>query len=441
MTTRLMTWWQDLRSTYWALPGGMTVAAAVMALLLPEIDAHRSRDFADNSPLVYTGGADGARVVLGTIAASTITVAGTTFSITIAALTLASSQFGPRLLRNFMRDTGNQIVLGTFIGTFLYCLLVLRRVQSVEEIAFVPYIAITVALVMAIASIGVLIYFIDHAASSIQASHVIASASEDLEKAIDRLFPEAMGTAREELDRPAETETLALTSDTAIAEVLAPRSGYIRAIDNSGLLNAAVDSGVVIRLAVHPGDFVVKHRPIAEAWPGDHIKPEELGRISNAFIIGLQRTQEQDARFPMDQLVEIAVRALSPGINDPFTAISCVDRLGQALSRLANRDYPSRFRRDKEGTIRVIAEPVGFEAFLGTACNQIRQYGRTSVALTIHMLEMLEGVAKSSEKPPVHAAIRKQAALILEAANGHAQSDLDDITETYEKVIRSCQPT
>jgi uncharacterized membrane protein len=193
MKTRMMSWWQDLRSNYWALPGGMTFLAATMAILLPEVDAQRNREIAHQTPWIYSGGADGARLVLGTIAASTITVAGTTFSITIAALTLASSQFGPRLLRNFMRDTGNQIVLGTFIGTFLYCLLVLRRVQSVEETIFVPYIATSVALLMAVASIVVLIYFIDHAAASIQASHVIASASGELERAIDRIFPETMG--------------------------------------------------------------------------------------------------------------------------------------------------------------------------------------------------------------------------------------------------------
>jgi len=438
MTTRIMSWWEDLRSTYWALPGGMTVLAAIMALALVEVDSHRSRDLADQAPWIYTGGADGARAILSAIAASTITVAGTTFSITIAALTLASSQFGPRLLRNFMRDTGNQIVLGTFIGTFLYCILVLRRVQSVEEVAFVPYISVTVAILLAIANIAVLIYFIDHAAASIQASHVIASASNELEHAIDRLFPEKLGTGNGLEEALPAAELQALTSATAPGRVPAPGSGYIRAIDNGGLMEAARGSSVVVRLDVKPGDFVFKDQTIAFAWPGDHISEESLRQIGHTFILGIQRTEEQDARFPIDQLVEVAVRALSPGINDPFTAMSCIDRLGQALHRLANRDFPSVYRRDHDGTIRVIAVPRTFEDFLDSACNQIRQYGASSVAVTIHLLDMLEKIGRSTSRTGVHEALVRQARLVRNGIEARAQADIDDVQRALDGVLEAC---
>ncbi len=438
MKIRIRNWWQDLRATYWALPGGMVFVAAVMALLLLEVDAHRNRDLANQAPWIYAGGADGARAILSSVAASTITVAGTTFSITIAALTLASSQFGPRLLRNFMRDTGNQIVLGTFIGTFLYCLLVLRRVRSVEEIFFVPYISVTVAILLAIASIAVLIYFIDHAAASIQASHVVASASGELERAIDRIFPETMGEGESREAMLGQEELQGLTVDSAGISVPAHGSGYVRAIDSGGLMRAAGEAGVIIRLSAKPGDFVIEGRQIAEVWPADRVSPELARQFGANFILGVQRTEEQDPRFPMDQLVEVAVRALSPGTNDPFTAMNCIDRLGQSLCRLANCTYPSRYRRDGQGTIRVIADPDTFEDFLGAACNQIRQYGRASVAVTIHLLRMLETVASSTERASVHSAIQAQAALVAEGATGHAKSDMDDIQGALEEVLESC---
>ena len=193
MKLRLVGTWQSLRASYWFLPALMALSAALLAVITLRVDGALNAERANRLDWLYTGGASGARDVLAAIAGSTIAVAGTTFSITIAVLQLTSGQFGPRLLRNFMRDTANQAVLGTFTATFLYGLLVLRQVRGLDDFQFVPHLSVTVGIGLGIVSVGVLIYFIHHIASSIQAANVIATTSRELEHAIERLFPVAVG--------------------------------------------------------------------------------------------------------------------------------------------------------------------------------------------------------------------------------------------------------
>ncbi len=439
MRTRFVSWWHSLRSTYWFVPSVMTFCAAILAVALLELDGRLQSTGANRIDWLYTGGADGAREVLGAIAASMIGVAGTTFSITIAALTLASSQFGPRLLRNFMRDTGNQVVLGTFIGTFFYCLLVLRRVRSVEESEFVPHIAVAVSMLFAVASIIVLLYFIHHAAASIQASNVIAAVSRELDEAITRLFPAQLGSGGTTDSVPSVALSLPPRFAEEATVIVAPGSGYIRTLDNDGLLEVAHKCDLLLRLERRPGDFVIEGRPLVSAWPGHKVDDDMRGRIGRAFILGLERTEEQDAGFPIDQLVEIAVRALSPGINDPFTAITCVDRLGQSLCKLAQRATPSPLRRDADGTPRVLAEPISFDGQLNAACNQIRQYGRTSVAVTIRLLDMLADVGACASTEMRREAILRQAVMIadVDPAGIPAEPDQRDVQEAFGRVAQS----
>lgn len=200
--SRLRALWEYLRGTYWAVPSAMAVAAAGLSFGAIQLDEFTTTTVLDRLSWVYTGGPEGARAVLSTIASSMITVAGVTFSITIVALTLASQQFGPRLLRNFLRDPGNQIVLGTFVSTFIYCLLVLRTVRGSDEEEFVPHLAVTLGVGLAMLSLGVLIYFIHHVATSIQAARIIANVAEDLEGAINQLFPDSVGEDASTADLP-----------------------------------------------------------------------------------------------------------------------------------------------------------------------------------------------------------------------------------------------
>jgi uncharacterized membrane protein len=338
--------WDSLHSSYWFLPTIFTLLAIALAFTMLWLDRagyYESLEWG----WIYTGGANGAREVLSAVSSSTIGIAATAFSITIVALQLAASNFGPRLLRNFMQDTGNQIVLGTFIGTFIYSLLILRTIRGDGDDydSFVPQLSVTVGLLLAIASIGVLIYFIHHASTIIQVSHVIAETYTDLDRAIDRLFPEKIGQGKSQLKQP--VEKLPADFDSNVYQVKAKSNGYLQAIDNEELMKLACESDLLLHLNYRPGKFIVKGSELMMVYPRERVTRKLVKKLNDAFILGKERTEQQDIEFPIEQLVEIALRAISPAVNDPFTAIRCIDRLGAGLSRLAQRNFPSPYRYDE----------------------------------------------------------------------------------------------
>ncbi len=364
----------------------------------------------------YSGGAEGASLLLGTVAGSMIAIAGTVFSMTLVALSLASSQLGPRLLRNFMRDTANQVVLGTFVATFVYCLLVLRTIRRADEVAFVPHLSVSIALLLAMVSIGVLIYFIHHVSTSIQADEVVARVFRELEEGIDRLFPSHFGrpeaaasNATSEADPPAafarEARPVGALSD-----------GYLQQIDADALMDLACEQDLLLRLERRPGHYLVRGRAMVTVWPGDRVTEALVDKINAAFVLGDQRTAAQDVEFSFRQLVEIAVRALSPGINDPFTAIACVDRLGSALCRLAQRDMPSTRRHDRHGRLRLVAPGSTFTGIVDAAFNQIRQSARSNPAVAIRMLEAIAQIAGHVQRAEDKICLQRHADMIVRGA-------------------------
>ena len=357
---------------------------------------------------LYAGGTEGARAVLSTIAASMITTAGVVFSITIVALTLASSQFGPRLLRNFIRDRGNQIVLGTFIATFVYCLLVLRTVVSPSDgVPFVPHLSVTIGVGLAVTSLAVLIYFIHHIAVTIQADTVVASVGREFAEAVDRLFPSTTAPS----EHPLQSE-LPPGFESESAPVAAETSGYIQVIDLDTLVGLASRRDLFIKLERRPGDFLIEGVRIARVWPRQRLSEDDRKLVRKACFVGPQRTQEQDVEFPVNQLVEIAVRALSPGINDPFTAVTCIDSLGAGLCRLASREFPPLVLADAEGKPRLLVDRSSFAGVADAAFDQIRQYGRESVAVTIRLLETIGEIALFARTEEQCRALRRQADMI-----------------------------
>ncbi len=367
-----------------------------------------------------------------------ITIAGVVFSITIVALTLASSQFGPRLLRNFMRDPGNQISLGTFIATFLYCLFVMRSVKGGgPDQVFVPFLSITVALFLAVASLGILIYFIHHVAVSIQAPHVVALVSADLHDAITRLFPGRIGDEQKQTnDRHGEDDIPAAFENEGLP-VLASHRGYVQAIDVEKLMELAKKANVLIRVERRPGHFVAKGSSLATAWPTHHVRKELHEQIQKTFILGLQRTQEQDITYAIDQLVEIAVRALSPGINDPFTALGCIDSLGDALCQFSECVVPSPYHYDEQGVLRVIAFPVTFRDMTESSFSQIRRYGRSDVSVTMRLLEILALIAKFARRENDRQVLREQAMMIQRGSEDAILEKMDrmKIDDCYRTVL------
>jgi uncharacterized membrane protein len=411
MLGRLLKLWDALRSSYWFVPALMAAGAVVLAFGMVAVDHRVTESVVEEIGWFYTGGADGARAMLSTIASSVITVAGVVFSITIAALTLASSQFGPRLLRNFMRDLGNQLVLGTFVATYLYCLLVLRTVRGTDGSDFVPNLSVTVAVLLASASLGVLIYFIHHIARSMQASQVIAAVSADLHDGIDSLFPAELGRDHGG-DERRPVDGLPHDSDTGGQAINAGRDGYLQFIYDDTLMDLAREHDLVVRLLRRPGDYVVRGSALARVWPGGRADAKLCRQLSETMSLGSERTPLQDVQFAVDQLTEVALRAMSPGINDPFTAIACIDRLGSALARLGTRRMPSAYRSDDEGRVRVIAAPVGFEEVLDRAVGPISDHARdmASPQVVDRLRQTLLTVADLTSEPGRRAALLRHAA-------------------------------
>ena len=274
---------------------------------------------------------------------------------TLVSLSLASQQFGPRLLRTFMRDRSNQVVLGTFIGTFIYCMLVLRVVPEAGVGRDVPYLAVTFAVVLALVALAVLIYFIHHVAASIQADTVIMNVNRELHETMQNLYPHS-DEQREEAQNELEDQHLPPFQ----RRVSSAKAGYVRAVDVAGLLDIAVEHNLVIHIVERPGRFVINGEPLADVYEHTRRQPPDRQRIDEAIraaiLVGPNRTAEQDIEFSIAQLVEIAVRSLSPSLNDPFTAMACLDRLGEAIAELGRRNMPKSQRHGSDGTDRVFVD-------------------------------------------------------------------------------------
>lgn len=417
--------WESLRASYWFLPSVMSVMAAGLAFLAIDLDGRLASELPADAWWIYGGGAEGARAVLAAIISSMISVTSVVFSITIVALTLASGQFGPRLLRNFMRDRANQVVLGAFIATFIYALLVMREVRGIEDQSFVPPIAVTVAIVLVVVSVGFLIFFIHHIASSIQADEVLASISRDTAHAIDRLFPDDVGDA----DAGPAGGVAAKGEESAEAWVVATDDGYLQLIAADRLLALATRHDLVVEMAHRPGDWVVRGGALARVRSAPPPTDEVLSDVRHAFVLGNHRTLTQDAEFGFLQLVEVGVRALSPGVNDPFTAMTCIDRLSSLLRRLAERPFPDRHRYDASGDLRMIMDTTSFEGYVNTSYHQIRQNAGGSVAVLVRLLEGIGKVLPGTRSESQRRVLLAHADLVVRAAEDAvlASHDMRDV--------------
>lgn len=431
MKTHWLNRWEAVRSSFWFVPAMMVIIAIGLARIIVTLD-HQLAHFSLVLPDIgFSGGAEGARSVLSTIAGSMVTVAGVAFSITIVALTLASSQFGPRLLRNFMRDPGNQYVLGTFIATFIYCLLVLSSVTHSNGDEFVPRIAVNLALLLALFNVAVLIYFIHHVATSIQADNVVNGVYEELNQHIEHFFPDELG---ESVPEPFQGEH----NPTGMFHhvVAADSEGYLQAVDRQCLCQLAQQFNCRIVLGYRAGEFIVKGCSIAVVQSDTEPEDGLDSQLLDCMIVGKLRTPEQDPEFAVHQLVEVAVRALSPGINDPFTAMTCVDRLSAVLCTLTGRSFHSARWYDDDGQLRLEERPLTFTGILNAAFDQIRQHGKSDTAVTIRLLESLGRIASYCRTSEQQDAVRRQAEMILRSSQDslNEPQDLADIEQRFQAI-------
>ncbi len=411
--------WSDLRSSFWFMPSLIVVGSIVFAAALIEADSTGSDRWLSQWPRLFGAGAEGARLMLSTLAGSMMTVMGITFSMTLLALALASSQYTSRILRNFMRSRVTQVTLGIFASIFVYCLIVLRSIRG-GEAEFVPSLAVFFAFVMALGGVVVLIYFIHHIASSIQASSIIASVAQETIAAIDRLFPEKLGHGPD----ADEDQALGTLDERTWYAVPAAVSGYIQSVDIDALLGLARDGKTIARMEHGVGAFVVQDAALASlalTYPPDQAMTAAL---NGAYSISRHRTIEQDPAFGIRQIVDMASKALSPGVNDTSTAVMCVDYLTAILARLACRQFPPSHRYDGEA-LRVITIAPTFEGLLAEAFDQIRRSAEGNVAIMARMLGAIDTIASLTVTPCHRRALDEQVQWIAELADRSIESTHD----------------
>jgi uncharacterized membrane protein len=381
---------------------------------------------------VESGTADTVRQILVAIAAAVITVAGMVFSITILVLQLASQQFGPRMLRNFIRDRGTQFSLGAFVATFVYAMLVLASVSDPPR-AFIPHLSAMVAVGFTLIDLGVLIYYIDHVATSIQLSHVVDGIARD--------FRWRLASVRADAQRghaglaPGDIPGLEGAPEL-VGQVTAAASGFIQAVGHEPLVEVATAADAVIRLLHRPGYFVLEGQPVALVTPSGAVD-EVSGALAAAYIVGPNRTLTQDPSLAIDQLVEVAIRALSPAVNDTFTALNCIDWLGDCLTRACEEPLPSGVYRDATGKVRVIEPAVTAEQLIKEATDKIRQASRGMPAVQIGLLQNLEKVMAVIRTPGQREAVLHHAEMILNASEESVPetSDRQDVRAAYDAVV------
>jgi uncharacterized membrane protein len=426
--------WQreELRTNLWLVPAIVILGALGLFVLTLRLDQAAYRGRFRPPTWVISGTADAARQILTSIAASVITVVGVVFSITIVTLTLASTQFGPRMLRNFIRDRGTQLTLGTFVATFVYCVVVLMSIEPGDRGEFVPHISITTAFGLVLVDLAVLIYFIHHIATQIQLPQVIAGIARDLAHAVALQSSDQPRFAAQEPAQGPTFDELLARIETSGSVIRTPKSGYLQFIRHQTLVRVAAEADAVIRLPYRPGHFLVEGRELASVWPPEAAE-QVADYLASAQATGPHRTLTQDVAFGVDQLVEIALRALSPAVNDTFTALTCIDWLSDCLCKIAPVWTPTQIHRDSRGVIRVISDQVSYERLVQRAFEKIRQASRGMPAVMIRQLEALTTIMEQTTDSHRAQVLMDQATMI-QRANVESvpdESDRADVDRRY----------
>lgn len=426
---------ENLRTNLWLVPTILTLAAGALFVVTDVIDHAAHRGSITLPAWVTLGGADAGREVLIGAAALVITVAGVVFSVTIVVLTLASQQFGPRMLRNFIRDLGTQVSLGAYVATFVYSVLALGSIGGGGPRPFVPHVSIAVCLALLLVDVVVLIYFIHHIATMIQLPHVIAGIAGDLREAIVVQSSQAPAQAGSDLNSSEFVDLSRKLRDEG-RMVSASASGYLQVVRHELLVDIASANDCSIELLYRPGHFVTEGLPLARVWP-ERAAPQVSAALARSHVAGPHRTLSQDSVFAIDQLVEIAIRALSAAVNDTFTALTCIDWLTDGLCHITRAPSPEGVHRDASGAIRLIELPASYSRTVDRAIDKVRQAGRGMPAILIRQMDGMAKVLSECKTSEQHSVIMRQVEMISRAgADIPEPNDLRALEHRYQRIVR-----
>lgn len=398
-------WWRDLWRPFWAVPVACATGAVLLGVLLPLLDEGLQTEV----PYVFQGGPAGARGLLGTIATGMISMTGLVFSITMVVLQLASSQFTPRALGGFLDSRITQATLGVFTASFVFALTVTRAVRGDygETGTFVPQVSVTVAFGLVLASVGLFLAFIHHITTSIQVSQVISRIGEHTLDLADAMYPENA------IDGEVETGPTWSPDPGAprVAVSTRTRHGALTFVDYDALVSFATEHDAVVTIDRPVGQFLTEGQDMLRVWGVDALDEESRQKLYTYVGLASERQMRQDVAFGIRQLVDIAERALSPGINDPTTATQCIDELHRILRRLVGRESPSPYITDAGGRVRVVHDPQSIEGHIRLAVEEIAHYGSDSVQIPARLRDMLDDLETAAAQRYVPA-IRRARELV-----------------------------
>lgn len=410
--------WEHARTSLWFLPSILVAGAIILSTCLLRLDRELGTGYARGWWL-FGGHAEGARTVLSVIASSLITVVAVAFSMTMVALQQASAQFSPRVLRSFTSDRGNQLVLGTYIGTFTYALLVLRRVREPADdgAGFVPAISISTGMLLALVSLGLLVYFVHHVAEALQVSTVLAAVRRELDRELSRLYPSKLGVSAAASGEPAPVGSgrrapESTSSPPAEVVLVSEHEGYVRRIDERPLVSTGELGATHLAIEVQVGDYVRAGDILLRAECRTEPQRELVATAAAAFQLDRDRSIREDPLFGIQQIVDIAVKALSPGVNDPTTAEQALDQLAGALTLLSSRTLPDPNRLLAGGLTCSFRTPT-YEDFVSSAFAQVRRAARRDLHVSVYMLRLLHKMAGRATEPAYSAALARQRAELL----------------------------
>ncbi len=408
----------QFKQNYWFWPSAMTAAAVLLGFLLPYLDARLGSAWIQSVDFIRASGVDGARAILTTLAGATLGVAGVAFSVTIVAVSFASSNYGPRLIGNFMGDRKNQVVLGVFVATFVYCITVLSTVHAsadasgTELDAFVPQLSVFLALLLTLAAVGALIAYIHHIPESINIMNLTAKIGDKLHGSIVAMLDREEERDCNEGDAVDVTAWRAMPEDAGAVLIRAKGAGFLQQIDLESLTDVAREQEVQIVLHRAPGDFLVVCEIVMSITSGPQAGRDLPERIRKCYTQGANRTDFQDILF-FDQLVEVLGRALSTGVNDPHTAVLCLNWLRAGLVSFARRPPVQPAMRGDP----VVYQRVTFEDMLDRSFDRMRQYIAGDRSVTLHALGVLADIAQAASRPSMADACRRQMRDLVRSAH------------------------
>ena len=425
--------WDRLQVSFWFAPALMGLGAVLLAWVVYWLDSQIPNAVLQSSRFVLSGSPGELRSSLLNIAGTVLATAGVVFTLLTLPLSTVAAQYGSRLLRVFLGDRTTQFVLGMFVGTFVYCIAAALSIPPVDVEPEAPQLTATLGVYLMLATFATLILLVQHISTMLQAPNIAAAAGAELRDAVRATITEE-DTSGDDGKSGSETHLNAQGIPAALAEtegypVRVRSTGYIQFIDPDIMLTLALEKNLVIRLLHQPGHYVQSGAVVALIWPAERVDERLDKLMRRAFQVGNGRTPTQDLEYAVNQLTEMAVRAMSPAINDPFTAMTCLDHMGDGLAKFIRQGERGSHYHDRDGRLRLVLEPVTFEALVNAAFDMLRHASCDNASVLLHMLAVIDAIGQETKAPEARQLLLRHVGLI------QAESQAGDLIEQDRQSI------